>query len=80
MEWLLADAKNKLSEVVTRAVTEGPQQIKRRNDRVVLLSQKDYDKLTGKKLNFKDFLLTKTPALSDLEITRDQSPMRNVEL
>jgi len=80
MEWLLADAKNKLSEVVTLAVTEGPQQIKRRNDRVVLISQKDYDKLTGQKLNFKDFLLTKTPSLFDLEITRDQSPMRNVEL
>jgi len=80
MEWLLADAKNKLSEVVTRAVTEGPQQIKRRNDRVVLLSQKDYDKLTGQKLNFKEFLLTKTPDLSELEITRDRSPMRNIEL
>ena len=80
MKWLLADAKNKLSELVTRAVTEGPQQIKRRNDRVVLLSQKDYDQLTGKSPNFKDFLLNKTPDLSALDISRDQSSMRNTDL
>jgi len=80
MVWLLADAKNKLSEVVTRAVTEGPQRIKRRNDRVVLLSQKDYDKLTGQQPNFKNFLLTNTPDLSSLEISRDKSPMRDIEL
>ena len=80
MEWLLADAKNKLSELVTRAITEGPQKIRRRKDRVVLVSQHDYDQLTGKKHSFANFLLTQTPDLSDMEFTRDKSAMRNIKL
>lgn len=48
MDWQLADAKNRLSEVVNRALTEGPQRIERRGDRVVVLSEAEYDRLTGK--------------------------------
>jgi len=66
VDWLLADAKNKLSEVVTRAITEGPQNIRRRKDRVVLVSQDHYDQLTGKSQSFANFLLTQTPDLSDI--------------
>ncbi len=35
MEWNLAEAKNRFSEVVTRVLTEGPQRIRRRKDAVV---------------------------------------------
>ena len=79
MDWQLAEAKNRLSEVVNRALTEGPQRIKRRGDRVVVLSEAEYDRLTGKHQSLVEFLLD-GPDLSDLDITRDESPMRDVEL
>jgi prevent-host-death family protein len=79
MEWQLAEAKNRLSEVVNRALTEGPQRIKRREDRVVVLSEEEYERLTGKQKTLVEFLLD-GPDLSDLDITRDESPMRDVEL
>ena len=48
MTWNLADAKNRLSEVVNLALSEGPQTITRRNDTVVVISSARYEELTGK--------------------------------
>jgi len=79
MTWNLADAKNRLSEVVNRALTKGPQTITRRNDTVVLISAERYGELTGKKLDFKEYLLQGI-GLDELDLTRDQTPMRDVEL
>ena len=80
MEWRLADAKNRLSELVSRALAEGPQRIRRRNDAVIVLAQRDYEKLTGEVLDFKEFLMRGGPTLDGIELTRDQSAMRDVEL
>jgi antitoxin Phd len=77
MNWQLAEAKNKLSEVVTRALTEGPQRIRRRNQVVVVLSEADYQRLTGEQMTLKDYLLS-GPDLSDLDLSRDEHPMREV--
>ena len=38
MTWKLAEAKNRLTEVVNLALSERPQTITRRNDTVVLLA------------------------------------------
>lgn len=46
--WKLAEAKNKLSEVVNRTITEGRQEIHRRDDVVVMISKDELDKLEGK--------------------------------
>ncbi len=72
MEWQLADAKNRLSEVVNLALTDGPQRIKHRGDRVVVLSEAEYDRLTGKQQFLVEFLLD-GPDLSDLDIARDDA-------
>lgn len=80
MEWRLAEAKNRFSEVVNRALSEGPQRVVRREDTVVILSQKDYDRLTGKRTGFKAFLLEQTPMLGGLDLSRDKSPIRKAEL
>jgi len=80
MQWRLADAKNRFSEVVKRALCEGPQQVSRRDDAVVVLSLADYQRLTGKRISFKRFLLDHTPSLEGLDLSRDKSPMREVEL
>ena len=78
-QWKLADAKNRFSEVVNRALAEGPQQVQRREDTVVVLAQRDYEKLTGKRPGFREFLLS-GPSFTGLDLERDRSPMRNVEL
>ena len=80
MEWRLAEAKNRFSEVVNRALSEGPQRVSRRGDTIIILSKKDYDRLVGKQQSFRDFLLNHTPILNDLDISRDKSPMRDIEL
>ena len=80
MSWRLADAKNRFSEVVNRALTGDPQVVLRRRDAVVVVAQRDYEKLTGKRLGFKQFLLGKGPSLEGIDLKRDQSPMRKVKL
>jgi len=77
MIWQLAEAKNKLSEVMTRALTTGPQRIRPRGQVVVLLSEAEYQRLTGQRSTLKDYLLT-GPDLSELDLTRDPSPMREI--
>jgi prevent-host-death family protein len=79
MTWNLADAKNRFSEVVNLALSEGPQTITRRNDAVVLISAARYEELTGKTLDFKEYLLQGV-GLDELDLTRDRSPGREVEL
>ncbi len=80
MAWRLADAKNRFSEVVNRALTRGPQLVLRRRDAVVVLARRDYERLTGKRPGFKQFLLGKGPSLRGLDLSRDKSPTRNVNL
>ena len=79
MQWQLAEAKNKFSEVVRRALTEGPQHIKRRGDNVVVMSEEDYDRLAGQRPGFKELLMN-GPRLDELDLKRDQTPLRDVQL
>lgn len=78
--WLLAEAKNRFSEVARYAVSKGPQKISRREGNIVVLSEQEYLKLTGAVPDFKTFLLHSTPSLSKLDLQRDKSPMRDIEL
>lgn len=76
MNWKLADARNKLSEVVKRALTEGPQRVTRRNDAVVIISATEYQRLTGQRSGFRDYLLGGGPSLEGVDLTRDRRPDR----
>jgi prevent-host-death family protein len=80
MSWRLADAKNRFSELVNRALTGDPQVVLRRRDAVVVVARRDYEKLTGKRMGFKQFLLGEGPSLRGLDLRRDKSPMRKVKL
>jgi len=80
MEWKLAEAKNKFSELVSKALTEGPQRVRRRKDTVFVLSCDEYEALTGGRPNFKEFLKKKGPSLTGIELKRDKSTMRDVSL
>jgi len=79
MEWKMADAKNKFSELINKALLEGPQKVSRRQDHVIVLCEEDYKKLAGEKISFKDFLM-EGPSLEDVDLSRDQSDARDVNL
>ncbi len=79
MTWNLAEAKNRLSEVVNLALSEGPQTITRRSDVVVVISAAKYAELIGEKPDFKEYLL-QAVGLDELDLTRDPSAGRDIEL
>ena len=78
-EWKLAEAKNQLSEVVSRALAKSPQRITRRKDTVVVVRESDYRRLTGERPGFIEYLMD-GPSLEGVDIRRDQTPMREVDL
>jgi len=80
MDWKLADAKNRFSELVTRALAEGPQRVRRHDDAVVVVAERDYEKLTGKRLGFKEFLMGEGPSFEGVDLGRDGAAMRDVKL
>lgn len=77
--WQLDEAKNRFSELVTRTLTEGPQRIRRRHDEVVVISAEEYAELIGERPTFKSFLMQPV-GLDELDLERDRSPLREVEL
>ena len=78
MEWNLAEAKNRLTEVVNRAISEGPQVIRRRKVTVVVVAAEEFERMTGKKPGFKEYLFD-GPSFEGLNLDRDHSPIRDVE-
>ena len=80
MPWQLQEAKQRFSELVRRALEEGPQVVTRRGEEVVVIVKaEEFDRLRRREEDFKDFLLG-APDLDALEIRRDRSPSREVEL
>jgi len=79
-EWRLVEAKNRFSELVTRALAEGPQRIRRHDAAVIVLAESEYEKLTGKRGDFKQFLMSEGPSFEGLDLTRDNAPPRQVDL
>ncbi len=79
MDWKLSEAKNRLSEVVTRALSECPQRITRRGDSVVVLSEAEYARLQGSRPAFIDYLMN-GPSLDGIDVERNRSPMRDITL
>jgi antitoxin Phd len=78
--WQVQDAKARLSEVIERARTEGPQTITRHGtERAVVLSIDDYRALFAHKPDFKAHLLG-GPKDDDFAIERDRDTGRTIEL
>lgn len=78
--WQFAEAKNRFSEIVEKALAEGPQYVtKRGREAVVVVSAADYRKLTGPRVSFQEYLRS-GESLDGVELERDPSPVREVEL
>ena len=71
MSWYLSDAKNRFSELVEKALTQGPQKVTRkigrREESVMVLSAKEYERIQSrnsrgkkslKEMDFIEFLMS----------------------
>ena len=67
MNWKLAEAKNKFSEVFDRAAAGELQRVNRRGETVVILAEKQYLAETRQEESFLDFLRS-GPQISELEL------------
>jgi prevent-host-death family protein len=68
--WQVQEAKQKFSELVQRAIEEGPQTVTRHGKEVVVvISAAEFHRLSDHKPDFKEFLLS-GPDLSVLDLKR----------
>ena len=80
MHWQLQEAKQRFSEVVRQAEANGPQIVTRHGQEVVVvLSADEYRRLQSGRPDFKEFLMA-APRLDVLDIRRDSTPARIVDL
>ena len=79
--WQLQDAKSKFSEVVEKAIREGPQIVTKRGKKtVVVMPYAEYEKLIKHGNSLADFLLGYPFGGSELPLERDKSVGRDVEI
>lgn len=79
--WQLQQAKAQLSELIRKCAKEGPQSLSvRGEEKAILLSKADFDKLTKTKPDFVDFM-RKSPLVGvALDLKRDNTLEREVDL
>ena len=79
MSWRLRDARDRFSELVEKALNEGPQHVTRRGrPAVVVISEAEYRTLVKSCRSFVDHLLS-APKV-DIEFERVNVPLRDVDL
>jgi antitoxin Phd len=82
--WQIQTAKARFSEVFRRARTEGPQRItKQGKEGVVMVAEEQYARLVGKArqpVNIVDFFRQSPLMGLKLDLTRDRSPARDIDL
>ena len=79
--WQLQEAKSRFSEVVDKALSEGPQKVTRRGrDAVVVLSITDYKKLSRTKGHFVERYRKFAGSGPELDIKRISEYPREIEL
>ena len=75
--WQLQEAKNKFSEVVEEALSQGPQIVTRRGvETVIILSYTEYRKLIASQNKLSEFFRQSPLAETDIDLSRDRSDVR----
>ena len=78
--WQLQEAKNRLSAVVEEALQHGAQNITRRGrEAVVVLSVKEYKKMTQSEGNLVDFFSSSPLYGVDIDLKRNKELPREIE-
>ena len=79
--WQLQEAKNRLSEVVDKALHQGPQVITRRGaETAVILSMDDYRRMRQPETDLVEFMQTSPLAGVELDLERARDTGREIEL
>jgi len=78
--WQLQDAKNKFSEVISRALKQGPQLITKHGKKTaVVLSYLEYEKLRKSQGKLSEFF--QHSPLAEIDLSRDKSlPREGMDL
>jgi antitoxin Phd len=78
--WQIQDAKNKLSEVISRALRQGPQLITRHGEKtVVVVAYAEYEKMRKSQGKLSEFF--RASPLAGVDLSRDKSlPREGVKL
>ncbi len=80
-KWQLQEAKNRLSEVVRKARSEGPQVITLHGtDAAVVVSTKDFDRMSKRKGRLVEFFRKSPMAGVDLDLKRIRDTGRKIKL
>lgn len=79
--WQLQEAKNKFSQVVDEALVKGPQVVTRRGEEVVvIISTEEYNRLKKSQSSLTDFFRQSPLVGVELDLKRDQTFPRDVDL
>lgn len=79
--WQLQEAKARLSELIKKSVEEGPQRITLRGEpAAVLISSEEYQRLRRPRLGFVDFMRRSPLFGVKLNLGREQTLMRKVDI
>ena len=78
--WQIQEAKNKLSEVIARALKHGPQLITKHGEKtVVVISYAEYESLRKSQGKLSEFF--RASPLAGVDLKRDKSlPRKGIEL
>lgn len=79
--WQVATAKNRFSEFLNRAESEGPQRVTRRGRTFVLMTEEELARLQAKpekKMTFGEFLAS-GPSFEGVDLSRDRSLPREID-
>ena len=72
--WQIQDAKNQLSEVISRALKQGPQVITRHGRKTaVVVSYLEYKSLRKSQIKFSEFFRSSPLSGLEINVTRDKS-------
>jgi len=78
--WKLYEAKNKLSELIDKSISQEPQVVTRRGEEVVVvLSTEEYGRLRKTELSLVDFFRSPPLMGVELDLERDKTLPRDVE-
>jgi prevent-host-death family protein len=79
--WQLQEAKNRFSEVVNKALEEGPQTVTRHGEEIVIiLSKAEYTRLVKSQTSLLEFFRQSPLVGIELDLERDMSLPRDVDL